>query len=96
MSQPHGHLSTLEEYLGQQIVIDTTSTYIIIGTLTAIGPDCLTLENVDVHDTMDADSTKDHYIMEACKLGVRTNRRGTKVRTDKIVSVSLVRDVEIY
>ena len=88
--------SDLEEYLGQQVVVDTRSTYIILGTLTAIGRDCLTLENVDVHDTTDSDSTKDHYIMESHKLGIRTNRRSVKVRLAEVISVSLLRDVEIY
>ena len=95
MSDP-AQPSSLEEYLGQQVVVDTCSTYIIIGTLTAIAPGYLTLENVDVHDTSDADSTKDHYIMESHKLGIRTNRRGAKVRAEQIGSVSLLRDVEIY
>jgi len=94
MSQPQH--SDLEEYLGQQVVVDTRSTYIILGTLTAIGRDCLTLENVDVHDTTDSDSTKDHYIMESHKLGIRTNRRSVKVRLAEVISVSLLRDVEIY
>ena len=88
--------SDLEEYLGQQVVVDTRSTYIILGTLTAIGRDCLTLESVDVHDTTDSDSTKDHYIMESHKLGIRTNRRSVKVRLAEVISVSLLRDVEIY
>jgi len=88
--------SGFADYLGQQVVVDTRSTYVIIGTLAAVGHDCITLENVDVHDTTDASSTKDHYIMEANKLGVRTNRRAAKVRMDEIVSVSLLRDVEIY
>jgi len=86
----------LESYLGQQVVLDTRSSYIILGTLTEIAPDCLTLENVDVHDTTDAHSTKDFYIMEAHKLGIRTNRRSAKVRTAEIISLSLLRDVEIY
>ncbi|HUT33354.1 MAG TPA: hypothetical protein VNE39_07750 [Planctomycetota bacterium] len=95
MSDPTFH-SGLEPYLGQQVVLDTRSTYIILGTLTQITPDCLTLENVDVHDTSDANSTKDHYVMESHKLGIRTNRRAAKVRLAEIISISLLRDVEIY
>ena len=89
-------MTALEAYLGQQIVLDTRSTYIILGTLAAIAPDCLTLENVDVHDTTDGSSTKDHYIMESHKLGIRTNRRSVKVRAAEIISISLLRDIEIY
>jgi small nuclear ribonucleoprotein (snRNP)-like protein len=96
MSDQERPLSGIEEYLGQQVVVDTCSNYIILGTLSRIDHDYLTLENVDVHDTSDADSTKDHYIMESHKLGIRTNRRGAKVRIAEILSVSLLRDVEIY
>lgn len=95
-SPPQPPPSDLEGYLGQQVVVDTRSTYIFLGTLTAVGHDCITLENVDVHDTTDSESTKDHYIMESHKLGIRTNRRSARVRLAHIVSVSLLRDVEIY
>ena len=91
-SQPTG----LEEYLGQQVVIDTLSTFIFIGKLVRIDRVYLTLEAVDVHDTTDSSSTKDHYIMEAHKLGVRTNRGGVKVRSAVIISVSLLKDVETW
>jgi hypothetical protein len=95
MSQEPQH-GGFDAYLGQQVVVDTRSTYIILGTLTAATPDCLTLENVDVHDTTDGSSTKDHYIMESHKLGIRTNRRAARVRIAEVISVSLLRDVEIY
>ena len=90
--QPTG----LEEYLGQEVVIDTLSTFIFVGRLVRIDRSYLTLEAVDVHDTTDSSSTKDHYIMEAHKLGVRTNRGGVKVRSAVIISVSLLKDVETW
>ena len=86
----------LEPYLGREIVIDTDSSFVIIGKLIAIGPDYLTLEAVDVHDGKDAKSTRDHYVMETGKLGTRSNRRGTKVRVAHIVSVSLLDDIETW
>lgn len=95
MSQPPPP-GLLDSFLGQQVVLDTRSSYIILGTLTHVAPDYLRLENVDVHDTSDGSSTKDHYIMEAHKLGIRTNRRAATVRLAEVISVSLLRDVEIY
>jgi len=91
-TQPTG----LEDYLGQQVVIDTLSTFIFIGTLARIDRVYLTLEDVDAHDTTDSASTKDHYIMEAHKIGVRTNRGGVKVRSAIVISVSLLKDVETW
>jgi len=86
----------LEDYLGKQVVIDTDSSFILLGTLARVDRDYLTLDDVDVHDTDDASSTKDRYVMESRKLGVRTNRGGAKVRIARIVSISLLDDIETW
>ncbi|MFP4055612.1 MAG: hypothetical protein ACLF0G_01950 [Candidatus Brocadiia bacterium] len=92
-SQPPTQPSGLEDYLGEQVVVDTRSSYVLLGTLVGIHRDYLTLETVDVHDTGFAESTKDQYIMEAGRLGICANRNGAKVRIAEVVSVSLLRDV---
>jgi len=91
-SQPTG----LEDYLGKQVVVDTDSHLIIMGTLVRVDRHYLTLEGVDVHDTCDSSSTKDNYIMEAHKYGLRTNRNGAKIRLARVVSISLIDDVETW
>ncbi len=87
--------SALEDYLGRSVVIDTRSSYIIMGKLTGIAYDYLTLANVDVHDTRAGASTKDQYILEANRLGVCTNRGEAKVRVAMIISVSPLDDVTV-
>ena len=94
--KPREQPTGLEDYLGQAIVIDTRSTYVFIGTLTRIDRDFVTLDAVDVHDSTETRTTKEHYIMEAAKLGVRTNRRGAKVRLFEIIAISRLEDVETY
>ena len=89
-----GPRSALEDYLGQPIVIDTRSPYIIIGTLRHIGHDYLTLESADVHDTTTSSTTKDQYIIQAARVGLCTNRAGAKVRIAEIISISLLKDVQ--
>ena len=88
----------LEEYLDRPIVIDTRSTYVIIGTLRRIDREYLTLEDVDVHDSADGHSktTKDRYIMDAGKLGICTNRAAAKARIAEIISISLLNDVKTF
>ena len=86
----------LEDYLGKQVAIDTDSQLVIVGTLVRVDRHYLTLEDVDVHDTCDSSSTKDHYIMEAHKYGLRSNRGGAKVRIARVVSLSLVSDVTTW
>ena len=90
--QPTG----LDDYLGKQIVIDTDSSFIMLGTLVRIDRDYLTLEDADVHDTNDASSTKDQYVMQAHKLGLRSNRGGARIRLARVVSISLFSDVETW
>ena len=86
----------LDDYLGKQVVVDTDSQLIIIGTLVGADRHYLTLEDVDVHDASDSSSTKDNYIMESHKLGLRSNRGGAKVRLARVVSISLLDDVDTW
>ncbi len=82
--------------IGQQIVVDTDSSYIYIGKLESAGADFLALSDVDVHDTNDTKSTKEHYAHETRKLGTRRNRKLTYVRMARIVSVSALDDVLVF
>ena len=87
--------SGLEDYLDRPVVIDTRSTYVIIGTLIGIARDYLTLTDVDVHDSRTSTSTKDKYVMEANRLGVCVNRGEVKVRVAVITSISPLDDVTV-
>jgi hypothetical protein len=79
--------------IGEQIVVDTDSTYIYIGTLEKVGRDFLALSHVDVHETSDSKSTKEQYAHEARKLGSRSNRELTYVRMARVLSISRLDDV---
>ena len=86
----------IKALIGKQIVVDTDSSYIYVGTLERAGRDYLELSNVDVHDTGDCKSTKEHYTHESRKLGSRTNRNNTLVRIERIVSISKFDDVIVF
>jgi small nuclear ribonucleoprotein (snRNP)-like protein len=83
----------IKSLIGQQVVVDTDSSYVYIGTLDSAGADYLALSNVDVHDTTDSRSTKEHYTHEARKLGMRENRKLTWLRVARVVSISRLDDV---
>ena len=93
---PPAQPSGLEEYVGQRVVVDTTSPYILLGTLRRVDRDYITLADADVHDSSGTTTTKDRYIMDASKLGVCVNRTETKVRTAIIISVSRLDDVPTF
>ncbi|HEY3321598.1 MAG TPA: hypothetical protein VGP72_14105 [Planctomycetota bacterium] len=83
----------IKALIGEQIVVDTDSSYVYIGKLEAAGADFLTLSKVDVHDTNDTQSSKEHYTHESKKLGTRNNRKFVYVRLPRVVSISKLDDV---
>lgn len=83
-------------YLEKAVVLDTTSPYIYIGKLVRADERWLELVDVDVHDSSEGHSTKEKYVMEARKFGVKSNRKRVSVRREFIVSLSLLEDVVEY
>jgi hypothetical protein len=90
MTEPQPEIKAL---IGSQVVMDTDSAYIYVGMLESIGSDYFALSNVDVHDTTDSKSTKEHYAHESKKLGSRANRKLTYVRIDRVVSIAKLDDI---
>jgi hypothetical protein len=81
------------ELVGQVVVVDIDGPVIYIGRLAAVGEDSLQLEEVDVHNLGDSATGRDKYLIEACKLGVRPNRRKAEVRLARVVGVSRLEDI---
>ncbi len=84
------------EFVGQVVVVDTDSHFVHIGTLREVRDHFLVLAEVDAHDTRQSTSTKEQYIMDTKRFGVKANRRETAVRKSMIVSVSKLDDVVLY
>ncbi len=85
-----------EEFLGRDVVVDTGTTLLYLGRLGASGPDTILLEDVDVHESSESRTTRDLYIMEAGKLGIRRNRNRVVVRASAVLSMSALDDVIVY
>lgn len=88
--------ASLKDFIGHEVVIDTSSNYIFIGKLTEVTDYLLTLADVDVHDRSESTSTKEKYVMEAKKFGIKMNRKFVTVRTDAVVCISKLSDVIEY
>jgi small nuclear ribonucleoprotein (snRNP)-like protein len=91
-----GPLGLWRSLVGSEVVVDTDTSYVYIGTLDAVDEHFLTLSRVDVHDMSDSRVTKEIYALEAMKYGVRANRTRTYLRLDRTVSVSRLEDVIRY
>ena len=86
----------LSSFLGEMVIVDTTGWLIYAGRVEAVGQDWLTLADCDVHDHRESNSTRDIYIMEIAKHGVRKNRERVLLKMNEISSVSLLADITVY
>jgi hypothetical protein len=83
-------------YLDAVVVVDTHSRHIYLGRLVEVTPQELVLADADVHDLLDGSSTREVYVLEARRHGIRENRREVTVRIDTVLSVSRLDDVIKY
>lgn len=87
--------SYLVQFQGREIVLDLQSPFVILGKLVGEDHRYLILEEADVHDLRDTKTTRELYIVDSRRHGIRTNRKQVLVRKDEIVSLSALDDVEI-
>jgi hypothetical protein len=79
--------------LDAEVVLDVSSPYVILGTLTAVDALHVVLRDADVHDLRDSKTTRELYVLQARRHGVRCNRTRVCVRRDEIVGWSRLADV---
>jgi len=79
--------------LNSELVLDLSSPYVILGTLVAVDPLHVELRDADVHDLRDSKSTRELYVLQARRHGIRSNRARVYVRREEIVSFSRLLDV---
>jgi hypothetical protein len=89
-------LTGLDAYVGSIVVLDTATPLLYLGTLERVHEGFLTLTDVDVQDSSQMNSTKEIYILEARKFGVKKNRHRVEVRGDVVVSISRLDEVIEY
>lgn len=85
--------AVLDALIGRQIVVDTSSPYVYIGTLAGHDHRYVILEQADVHDLRDTTTTRENYIVDSRRFGVRPNRDRVYVRIGDVVSLSALDDV---
>jgi hypothetical protein len=86
-------IAAWQTLVGQVLVLDLASPYVIIGKLTEQLADCLVLDEVDAHDLRDSPTTREKYVLNTRLHGVRPNRKRTWVRLSEVVSISRLDDV---
>jgi hypothetical protein len=83
-------------FVGTLVVVDTDSMFVYLGTLDRVDDQFVVLKDVDAHDRRESPSTKEQYIMDTKKFGVKPNRREVSIRKQMVVSISKLDDVMGY
>jgi hypothetical protein len=86
----------LDGFLEKEVVLDTRGAILYLGRLVRVFEHFYELADADVHDVLDGRTSKELYIMEARKHGVKKNRKTVYVRKAEIVSISRLEDVIEY
>ncbi|MFN6106933.1 MAG: hypothetical protein ACK5EA_21100 [Planctomycetaceae bacterium] len=84
---------SLDLLIGREVVLDTASPYVILGRLANWNEQFLVLEQADVHDLRDTSTTRENYIVDSLRHGIRINRRRVFVSRRDIVCFSALNDV---
>jgi hypothetical protein len=82
-----------ETLLGQVVVIDLTSPFVIVGKLRSVEGPYYIVEEADLHDLRDTTTTRDIYVLDAKRHGVNCNRKRVYVRCEGVVGISRLADV---
>lgn len=85
-----------KDLIGSVVVVDTDSSFVYFGTLDRVDEAFLILKDADAHDRREGPSTKEQYIMDTKRFGVKANRKEVSVRKEMIVAVSRLDDVVVY
>lgn len=84
---------SIQDMPGRKVVLDTAGPIIYLGTLREVAPSGFALEDADVHDCREGHASKELYVCEAARDGIRVNRRRVFVFREAVMSVSLLEDV---
>jgi hypothetical protein len=79
--------------IGQIVVVDLRSTFVCLGTLVNCDEQFLELRDADLHDFRDSPATREVYVYDSVRLGIRRNRSRVLVRHDEVVAVARYADI---
>jgi hypothetical protein len=86
----------LESMLGKTVVIDLLSSYVCLGDFVGCDSQFLELRDADLHDLRDSSATREIYVHDSVRLGIRRNRARVLVRRDEIVAIARFDDIASF
>ncbi len=85
--------SEVAALVGQAVVLDLRSTYVCLGTLEAVDPLFFIVIDADLHDFRDSSASREVYVYDSKRLGIRRNRARVLVRRDEVVAIARFADI---
>jgi hypothetical protein len=83
----------LSPLLGQVVVVDLKSTYVCLGTLVTLDQQFLELRDADLHDFRDSTATREIYVYDSVRFGIRRNRTRVLIRQNDVVAITRFTDI---
>jgi small nuclear ribonucleoprotein (snRNP)-like protein len=83
----------LEALIGHVVILDLKSSYVCLGTLRGVDPLFFEMTDADLHDFRDSTATREVYVYDSARLGIRRNRARVLVRRDEVVALALFDDI---
>jgi small nuclear ribonucleoprotein (snRNP)-like protein len=83
----------IQDLVGDIVVVDMRSPFVCIGTLRSVDDHWLELVNADMHDLRDTQSSREIYVADTLKTGVKRNRKRLLLVRADAVAVSRLTDV---
>jgi hypothetical protein len=85
--------SSLARLIEQVVVVDLSSPYVCLGTLVGHDATFLELVDADLHDFRDSAASREVYVYDSVRLGIRRNRARVFLRRAEVVAITRFKDI---
>lgn len=85
--------SLMAHLVGQVVVVDLKSPYVCLGKLQGFDAEFLDLRDADLHDFRDSSATREVYVYDSVRLGIRRNRARVLLRREEVVALTRFAEV---
>jgi small nuclear ribonucleoprotein (snRNP)-like protein len=86
----------LESLLGKIVIVDLVSPYVCLGTLVVCDAQFLELHDADLHDFRDSPASREVYVHDSVRLGIRRNRARVLIRRAEVVAITRFDDISTF
>jgi len=93
MAETREESPLLSGLVGQVVVVDLRAHYVCLGTLVGFDSAFLEIRDADLHDFRDGTATREVYVYDSFRVGVRRNRARLLLRRDEVVAVARLGDI---